>query len=255
MAVGIQKTSFEVPYKESIQKEGVLSQSWTWFFREVWERLTSLGKELSTKIENGVEAKAFASATDINVSTDIITETAHLYTTGLKGWMSTDNALPSPLQTLTNYYIIKVDADTYKLATTEANAIAGTAINILNTGTGNQTFTPHLLLNNLKLNKSYVSHAIVDFLIQRVTTSTGATELIEHITYAFVYKPTSLSWEKVAIVDNLPDNSGVDIFVLSDGSVYYNATLITGTASISKIHYRSRTMGGKSTVFSSQGGR
>jgi hypothetical protein len=50
-------------------------------------------------------------------------------------------ALPAPLVANTVYYGIYVGSGTYKLATTFANAIAGTAIDLTDAGTGTHTST------------------------------------------------------------------------------------------------------------------
>ena len=42
---------------------------------------------------------------------------------------------------ITVYYVIKVDANTIKLATNSANATAGTAIDLTGTGNNAQTLT------------------------------------------------------------------------------------------------------------------
>ena len=89
-------------------------------------------------------AKDFAEA-DVNVTTNIITETAHQYVTGLKGQFTTTTTLPAGLSLATDYYLIVVTADTYKVATSAANATAGTAIDITDDGTGTHTFTPTTL--------------------------------------------------------------------------------------------------------------
>lgn len=47
-----------------------------------------------------------------------------------------DGALPSPLAGVTEYWIIRDDADHVKLATSQANALIGTAINLTTNGTG-----------------------------------------------------------------------------------------------------------------------
>lgn len=53
--------------------------------------------------------------------------------------LTTTGTLPAGLATSTIYFIIKVSANTFKLATTIANAEAGTAINITDAGTGTHT--------------------------------------------------------------------------------------------------------------------
>jgi len=61
--------------------------------------------------------------------------------TGTRVRLTTTTTLPAPLATATDYYVIKVTDGTSKLATSYANAIAGTAIDITTTGTGTHTMT------------------------------------------------------------------------------------------------------------------
>jgi hypothetical protein len=61
--------------------------------------------------------------------------------TGTRVRVSTTTTLPSPLLAATDYYLIRVTDTTYKLATTYANAIAGTAIDITTAGTGTHTLS------------------------------------------------------------------------------------------------------------------
>lgn len=97
-----------------------------------------------------------ASATDINATTNLFTNTAHGLTTGLKVQVTTSTTLPTGISTLTNYFIVKVDANTFKLSDTLAHAVAGTnLIDISDVGTGNQTFTPVALAGgSIELQKS-----------------------------------------------------------------------------------------------------
>ena len=66
---------------------------------------------------------------------------AHTYETGTIVQLSTTGTLPAGLATVTDYYIIDKSADRIQFATTLANAKAGTAIDITDTGTGNSTVT------------------------------------------------------------------------------------------------------------------
>ena len=87
-------------------------------------------------------AKSFVDG-DVTVGSDSVGETAHGYLTGLEGQLTTTGTLPGGLATATNYYIIRVDADSYKFATSRANAEAGTAVDITSAGGGGtHTFTP-----------------------------------------------------------------------------------------------------------------
>ena len=76
--------------------------------------------------------------------TDIIQSKGHGYQTGQKGQFTTTNTLPAGLSTATDYFIIKVDANSFKVASSLANAYAGTAVNITGYGTGRHTFVATL---------------------------------------------------------------------------------------------------------------
>ena len=73
-------------------------------------------------------------------ATDIVTSASHGLTTGQPIRVSTSASdLPAPLAAGTTYYVIWVDANTFKLATTNALAVAGTNITITDDGTGTHT--------------------------------------------------------------------------------------------------------------------
>jgi hypothetical protein len=59
--------------------------------------------------------------------------------TGTKVRLTTTTTLPAGLATATDYYLIKLTDGTFKLATSYVNALAGTAIDITDTGTGTHT--------------------------------------------------------------------------------------------------------------------
>lgn len=71
----------------------------------------------------------FANA-DVNLTANTITEAVHGLVTGDAVVLSTTGTLPTGLSAATAYYVIRVTTDTFKLATTRANAFAGTAIDI-----------------------------------------------------------------------------------------------------------------------------
>ena len=75
-----------------------------------------------------------------NAGDDKLTATAHGLTTGQPVQVSTSASdLPEPLVANTTYYAIYDAANTLLLATTNANAVAGTQIDITDTGTGTHT--------------------------------------------------------------------------------------------------------------------
>lgn len=61
--------------------------------------------------------------------------------TGTRVRLTTTTTLPGGLALATDYYVIKVTDSTFKLATSYANAVAGTAINITDAGTGTHTIS------------------------------------------------------------------------------------------------------------------
>lgn len=84
-------------------------------------------------------------AASIDITTDSFTSTNHGFRNGLKVQVSTSGSLPTGLSALTNYYLIVVDDDIFKFASSADNASAGTAINLTGLGVGSQTVTPATL--------------------------------------------------------------------------------------------------------------
>lgn len=101
-----------------------------------------------------------------DAGTDIITmtSTANIPSnilTGTRVRLTTTTTLPGGLATATDYYVIRVTDSTFKLATSYANAIAGTAINITDAGTGTHTMSRLLprYTNGAGLNAMFINPA------------------------------------------------------------------------------------------------
>lgn len=104
-------------------------------------------------------AKAFT----VDASTDVCTASAHGMLTGLKVQVSTTTTLPAGLAAATDYFIIRVSADTFKFAASLANAQAGTAIDITDAGAGTHTVTPTALAGaSVKLQASVDGSTYID---------------------------------------------------------------------------------------------
>jgi len=89
-----------------------------------------------------------ATATYVNTTTEVITIGSHWFATGDKVVYSTGGGTAiTGLVNNTNYYIIKSSSTAVKLASSYANATAGTAINLTAAGVG----TAHTLANALDL--------------------------------------------------------------------------------------------------------
>jgi microcystin-dependent protein len=80
-------------------------------------------------------------AVTISIATPgVVTRTAHGLYTGQMVYFTTTGALPSGLTAATvAYYVIRVDANTFRLATSQANANLGTAITTSGTQSGTHT--------------------------------------------------------------------------------------------------------------------
>lgn len=74
-----------------------------------------------------------------DASTDTLTHSNINLINFTKLQVSTTTTLPAGLSAATDYFVIKVTDTTCKLATSYANAVAGTAINITDAGTGTHT--------------------------------------------------------------------------------------------------------------------
>lgn len=109
-------------------------------------------------------------------------------------------------------------------------------------------------IKGLSFDKQFVSQAIVEFLIQRITTDTGANELVATGVFHAVYKPTSQTWAIVSPWTPGPSTSGITFSITSAGQVQYTSSNITGTASISRIVWRARTLAAKHSTYSKVGG-
>jgi hypothetical protein len=106
---------------------------------DVLDITSSGGFSLTSNI--AIDTNAAGTFAAASVASNHVTITAHGYKTGIVGQLTTAGSLPTGLATSTNYFIIVVDANTVKFASSYANAIAGTAITISG-GSGNSTFTP-----------------------------------------------------------------------------------------------------------------
>lgn len=95
--------------------------------------------DLSFRIKAGTIALSIAAAGVTN-ATELFTSTAHGLSTGDRILVTEDNTLPTGLSTATQYWVIKASDDTFQLATTHANALAGTNLSISDDGTGANSY-------------------------------------------------------------------------------------------------------------------
>lgn len=141
---------------------------------------TDLFDVLSIQANYTLTSQSAAAVPSSSITGNIFTKTAHGLVTGVVGQMTTSNALPTGLSTSTNYWVISLSANTFALASSLANTIAGTQITLSSAGTGTQTFTPTSASGTLAL---YESVDGVNFMAISgdTTTITGSGTAIWHI--------------------------------------------------------------------------
>ncbi len=77
----------------------------------------------------------------VDTSANTFTLVGDPFSTGDECQVSTTGTLPAPLVVSTDYYIIRLSANTYQLATGLRKAMAGTPVDLTTTGTGTHTVT------------------------------------------------------------------------------------------------------------------
>jgi hypothetical protein len=145
-------------------------------------------------------AKAFVDG-DVTVATNVVSEASHGYTTGRKGQLTTTGVLPTGLATSTDYYMISVNSNFYQLASSLANAIAGTPVNITAAaGGGTHTFTPTALgSTTVKLQASEDDDIFIDI--------SGASETITASSNV-LWNVNAPFYEYMRIVATITDGAG-----------------------------------------------
>lgn len=77
----------------------------------------------------------------VSLSLDAFNVNGHSFKTGERVQIATDDTLPTGLAAVTDYWIIKLNDNYFGFATSLANALAGTIIDITAQGAGNHTVT------------------------------------------------------------------------------------------------------------------
>lgn len=171
-----------------------------------------------------------------DASTDIITmtSTANIPSnilTGTRVRLTTTTTLPAGLALATDYYVIKVTDSTFKLATSYANAIAGTAINITDAGTGTHTMS--------RLLPRYTNGAGVQAIIfNSNATALGAATPNMSLGYTNSAQATSRATPTVLPVGKTAASNSHVIYTGATGAGKYNYTvpLQSGDAGIAEIN-------------------
>lgn len=190
----------------------------------------------ATTLDATTNTLGFADTFTADAPTDVCTYTSATnkpsnVLTGTRMRLTTTTTLPGGLATATDYYYIKLSDTTFALATTYANAVAGTKINITDAGTGTHS-TSRLL-------PRYTNGAGVQaFFFNSNSTALGAATPNLDIQYtnsaqvASRATPTVLPVGKTAASNSLIIHSGAS----GAGKFNYTVPLAAGDAGISEIN-------------------
>lgn len=136
-------------------------------------------------------------------ATDLVTIVAHGLSTGDGPFQATTTTtLPAGLTALTNYWIIGVDADTFKLASSHADALAGTPVDITDAGTGTHTLTrtnPVATADDTYTVPAIPATVIAGTLLR----ATGYTSALNN----GVRRVTAVSGPKISVAENLANET------------------------------------------------
>lgn len=171
-----------------------------------------------------------------DAGTDIITMTSTTnipsnILVGTRVRLTTTTTLPGGLATGTDYYVIKVSDSTFKLATSYANAVAGTAINITDAGTGTHTMS--------RLLPRYTNGAGVQaFYFNSNSTALGAATPNLSLGYTNSAQVTSRSTPTVLPVGKTAASNSLIIHSGASGAGKFNyaVPLQSGDAGIAEIN-------------------
>jgi len=126
---------------------------------------------------------------NVTVGTDTITMTAHGLTTGAKGQLTSSGVLPGGLSLATDYFVIVTDANDIQLATSLANAQAGTQVDITTAaGGGTHTFTPASLAGTVTYQASLDGTNWEDLASPAANAFTGSESSLVNQTDVFYNK-------------------------------------------------------------------
>lgn len=109
-------------------------------------------------VVTALAATALATGADpeVNTADDEITIPSHGLVTGIEGQLTTTGTLPAGLSLATDYWVIVIDANTIQLASSYANAEAGTPVDITDQGANGSvnTFTATTAAGTVSIQKS-----------------------------------------------------------------------------------------------------
>jgi hypothetical protein len=105
-------------------------------------------------------------------------------------------------------------------------------------------------IEGLKFDYRYTSACFVEYLIQRVTSTTVKLQAGIKIV---VFNPDTLGWTIAEYGTSGPDAAGITFTITATGQVQYTSTNLGGTEELSRIVWRQREIAAKSSLYSRVG--
>ena len=157
---------------------------------------------------NTPSAAVSASASQVTSSSGLLftNTTQNNFGFGLVVQFTTSTTLPTGISAATDYYVVPISSSTYKVATSLANAIAGTVVAYTNTGTGDQTATPVALAGCTCIlqgsNDQGTTWATVPNSPQTITADADWVYELHYIPYAAFRTYISMTTGQVSVTKN-----------------------------------------------------
>lgn len=198
--------------------------------------LTTAGAGLFTLNPQDFVNATFDGASDLDDTAETITVAAHGFITGMALTVTTAGTLPLPLVVLTTYYAIVVDANTVKLATSLANAQAGTAIDLTD-GIGNTTLVPATYSNKTFTEASVTigsdqiaitTHAMFKGLQVALTKTSALPAGLLAVTDYFIIKISDSVYKFAATLVDAQSSTAIDITDVGSGTTTFTPTPLAG---------------------------
>lgn len=166
--------------------------------------------------------KTLAQATDVNTTTDVLTISSHGFQTGMIVAVSSSGTLPTGLST-TNYWVIRSDANTFKLATNLANAVAGTAVDITGVGSGTMTLAPVVPGDSFNIHVDDVDYATYEIPAEdnnfytgwAVTVDSFATPIMNTVSTSSTYYVIYVDSDTIKLASSLANASSGQSIIFS----------------------------------------
>ena len=157
---------------------------------------------------NTPSAAVSASGSQVTSSSGLLftNSTQNNFGFGLVVQFTTSTTLPTGISAATDYYVVPASSSTFRVATSLANAIAGTVVAYTNTGTGDQTATPVALAGLTVIlqgsNDQGTTWATVPNSTQTISADGSWVYELDYIRYAAFRTYLAMTTGQVSITKN-----------------------------------------------------